>query len=459
MNIKEVCLSKRLTYVEGEGPKGAKLMIIGEAPGAEEERQKKPFVGGAGFLLDSVLKQAGVLREEVYVTNVVKVKPPQNEILRLKELGLTISDFLPALRDELERVRPNLVLALGALALETLCKEKGIMKWRGSILESSMIKGLKVIPSVHPAAILRQYKWRPLLSLDVKKVRSEMESPEIKIPERNLMIEPTFVEAQDIIRHLIRDKEERIAFDIEVDKDGNMSCISLSSSPNWAISIPFRNGYNSYWSEGQELLIWEWLTELFQSNRLFVAQNALFDMMWLVPRVGYFEMYMDTMICHQTCYAEIPKGLDMLASIYTKEPYYKDERKYWKDVSITRQLWSYNAKDSAVTFEVMLRLEEELKQLKLEDFFFGYVMKLLSVLLKLQMRGIRVDLERREEIKGELTKKKEELEKSFGGVNVRSPKQLAKLLYEDLKLPKQYHRKTGTLTTSKEALIKLRGKI
>ena len=159
-----------------------------EAPGAEEEKQERPFCGEAGFLLESILRQVGLRREEVYITNVVKVRPPENKIERLPELGLAISEFIPQLKEELEKVKPNVVVALGALALEVLTSEKGIMKWRGSIIESSLIPNLKVIPAIHPAAILRQYKWRPLLWLDMKKVVKEAYSSKIELPERNLKI-------------------------------------------------------------------------------------------------------------------------------------------------------------------------------------------------------------------------------------------------------------------------------
>jgi len=459
LSVKEKCQAKGITWVGSEGPITTKIAIVGESLGAEEEKQGRPFCGGAGFLLDSILSQVGLYRGDIYITNVVKIRPPDNEIKRISELGLTIFEFLPLLKEELEKVKPDVVVALGALALEVLTNKKGIMKWRGSILESSLIPNLKVIPSVHPAAILRQYKWKPLLWLDMKKVVKEAYSSKIELPERNLMIEPSFNEVKDILRN-IKSDYEKVAYDIEVDKQGMLSCISLSPSPEWAISIPFRKAYSSYWMEGEEVVIWRWLSEyIFQAEKQLIAQNALFDNMWLVPRVGYFEVYMDTMWAAQLAYAELPKGLDTLASIYTNEPYYKDERKVWKDTSITRQLWLYNARDSAVTFEVALRLEEELKSLKLSDFFFGFVMKLHPILLKLQMRGMRVDQSKREEIKKELEDRRKELEDAFGNVNLRSPKQLSELLYGKLGMQKQYHRKTGKLTTNKEALIKLRRKM
>src|SRR4030042_710559 len=128
MIIKDKCLVKGLPWVGGVGSSNAKICIVGEALGAEEERQGTPFIGGAGFLLDSVLNSVGLVRSQVYITNVVKVRPPNNEINRLRELDLTVEEFIPLLKDELERVKPNVVVALGALALETLTNNKGIMK-------------------------------------------------------------------------------------------------------------------------------------------------------------------------------------------------------------------------------------------------------------------------------------------------------------------------------------------
>ena len=460
------CRAKGLAWIDGEGPLDAKVWIVGEALGREEEadareREKvglkgRPFVGGAGHLLTAALSQANIAREACRVTNVVRVRPPNNELGRLHELGLTIKEFIPLLKDDLERGKPNVVVALGGAALEALTSLKGIMSWRGSIVPSSLVPGLKVIPSVHPAAILRQYKWRPLLVMDLKKVRRQSEFPEIRLLKRTFLVVGNYTEFEAMFQYLIEQK--RIAFDIEVGIDGSMSCLGLSNDPAIAFCIPFRRAYLNYWAEGEEFQIWRRLRELFQMEKRWVAQNALFDMRWLVPKVGYFEVWMDTMWAHQTMYAEIAKGLDMLASLYTDEPYYKDERKVWKDTSITEQLWSYNCKDAAVTVEVASKLEEELKSLKMEEFFFGYVMKLLPVLLKLQLRGMRVDLMKRGGIKEDLQKREKELE-SLIPVNVRSPKQMKEFLYGELGMPVQYDKKKGTITTGKRALEQLRRKV
>jgi DNA polymerase I-like protein with 3'-5' exonuclease and polymerase domains len=388
------------------------------------------------------------------------VRPPQNDLKRLSELGIHEEEFYSDLREELARIKPNVVLALGGAALKAMTQLQGIISWRGSILESSheFHPHLKVIPSINPAAVLRQYKWKPLLVLDVKRVKKESETAKIELLKRNLSIRPNFTDAMMYIKWLT-ERVEKIAFDIEVDIYGLMSCIAFSADPRLVVCIPFRNGYNSYWTEGEEYSIWRMMRELFHTpGKLWIAQNCLFDMKWLIRKVGYFTIWMDTMLAHQLLYAEIPKGLDTLASIYTTEPYYKDERKVWKDTTITEQLWKYNAKDAAVTIEVALRLEEEMKALKQEDFFFGFVMKLIPVMLKLQLRGIKVDMAGREGIRQLLEKEEKELE-SLIPVNVRSSQQMKKYLYEEMGFKPQIHHKTGKVSTGKEALNKLRRKI
>jgi len=471
------CEAKGIKFVGGVGPYNAKIVIVGEALGVEEEKQEIPFCGGAGRLLNFILKRARVSREDCFVTNVVKVRPPQNKVERLSEIGLTVSEFVPLLKEELQEIKPSVVLALGETAFEVLTSLKPISKWRGSIVESSLVPKLKVIGTYHPAAVLWAFyggeiakeslkkkakQIRVLIELDVKRMREESETAEINVPKRRLFISPSLNEVHALLDGLSSYLDfdiKKIAVDIEVDSSGLISCLGLSCDPEYALCIPFRKGYSSYWSEGEEDIIWRWLEELFHSKHLFIFQNALFDLMWLVPKVGYFDVYMDTMWAAQLLYAELPKDLGTLASIYTREPYYKDERKVWKDATITEQLWSYNAKDAAVTLEVALRLEEELDQARQGDFFFGFVMQLLPVLLKMQMRGIRVDQRVREDIRRQLMESKSQLEKELGNLNVRSPKQMKQFLYEELKLPKQYKKKTKQITTDKEALLKLRKKV
>src|ERR1039458_3275504 len=136
-----------LTYVPAEGPSNAKLAIVGEAPGGEEERLGRPFVGSTGTLVDDTLISLGLSRSEVYLTNVVKIRPPGNNIEALHILGKSINDFIPQLQAELEALKPNAILALGNTALTALTGYHGIEKYRGSILPCSLVSN-KVIPTI-----------------------------------------------------------------------------------------------------------------------------------------------------------------------------------------------------------------------------------------------------------------------------------------------------------------------
>src|SRR5579859_1649349 len=117
-------------YVPGCGNSNARIMIVGEAPGKEEEAQKLPFIGPAGQLLNEVLRYANIERPECYVTNVVKVRPPQNNLKKLGMIGHTIEEFIPQLLEEIQVINPNVIFGLGNLPLETLTGMKGIMNYR-----------------------------------------------------------------------------------------------------------------------------------------------------------------------------------------------------------------------------------------------------------------------------------------------------------------------------------------
>ena len=142
-----------MRIVKGQGPKNARLMVVGEAPGAREESSGIPFSGPSGELVDKMLEVAGVKRTQVYVTNVVKVRPPGNKIKELSKIGQSIEKWLPELWREVKEVNPCCILALGNTALEALTGKTGIRNYRGSILTTKNLDLPKVVPSIHPASL------------------------------------------------------------------------------------------------------------------------------------------------------------------------------------------------------------------------------------------------------------------------------------------------------------------
>lgn len=155
--------------VFGEGNPGARLMLIGEGPGAEEDLQGRPFVGKAGQLLDQILGAINLDRfTHTYIANVVKCRPPGNRAPRPEEA----QQCLPWLYRQIELVSPALIILLGSTALQNLIDpEARITKMRGQWLVSK--SGIKIMPTYHPAALLRDMsKKRPVWE-DFQKVREE----------------------------------------------------------------------------------------------------------------------------------------------------------------------------------------------------------------------------------------------------------------------------------------------
>ena len=140
--------SKRNTVVFGEGNPHAELMFIGEGPGMEEDQQGRHFVGAAGQLLDKMILAMGFKREDVYIANIVKCRPPNNRNPEEDEATLC----LPYLKRQIELVSPKVIVVLGAVPMLWLTGKTGIMKLRGQWTE---YQGIKLMPTYHPAYLLR----------------------------------------------------------------------------------------------------------------------------------------------------------------------------------------------------------------------------------------------------------------------------------------------------------------
>ena len=155
----------RTHVVFGEGREDADVMVVGEAPGQEEDRTGRPFVGRAGKLLDLVLLSSGWTRNDVYICNVLKCRPPQNRNPQPDE----VSACSPYLLRQIELVRPRVILAFGAFAAQTLLEtDISIGKLRG---KAHQYRGIPLIPTYHPAACLRHPAWTRSMWEDLQRAR------------------------------------------------------------------------------------------------------------------------------------------------------------------------------------------------------------------------------------------------------------------------------------------------
>ena len=157
-------------YVPGEGNSKAKIVFVGEAPGREEDIQGRPFVGKAGKYLTDVLKKLGVERSDVYITNVLKCRPPNNRDPNPEE----IMACKPYLLKQLDIIKPDVIVCLGRFSSSTILRDfglefRGISRDRGRVFEvKKWGKIVRIIPTYHPAAVLRNKSFSDSFERDLR---------------------------------------------------------------------------------------------------------------------------------------------------------------------------------------------------------------------------------------------------------------------------------------------------
>ncbi|MDD3467224.1 MAG: uracil-DNA glycosylase [Campylobacterales bacterium] len=160
----------RKNVVFGEGNERARLMFVGEGPGETEDKTGRPFVGKAGELLTNMIEKAiGIKREDVYIANIVKCRPPNNRVPTQAEAA----SCKPYLEKQIELINPQIIVALGGTALTHLTgKEQSIMKIRGTLME---YKGAVLIPTFHPSFLLRNPSAKKEAYADMLLIKSQLE--------------------------------------------------------------------------------------------------------------------------------------------------------------------------------------------------------------------------------------------------------------------------------------------
>lgn len=482
--------------VPADGPLNAKICFVGEAPGAEEDTFMKPFIGSAGQLMNRCFREVGILREEVLVTNVFRQRPPKNAVsyffedAKCTKPTWEAQEHIDNLQKWLNDLReydggPNIIVALGATAMKVLTGKKRIEKWRGSILPCTLCEGYKVYPTYHPSYVMRmlneqdetkvsgekkarQVNAYPLFLRDLERIQIQAEFPEIRYPERNLLVNLSYSELTARLEYLAS-TSGMVAIDIETlpSEEGPLVwCIGFSEHPSEAFVVPILKNLSYAWSLEEEAKLWVLISKVFLNPRLKkIFQGGTYDLAVLGRYYGLRvadATYEDTMHCHFASYPYIKKGLEILCSIYTWEPYYKDEGKvHFGKRSSDQGEFLYNAKDCCVTREIFPVVARDSRELSTWD---GYrrTQSVIPSLLGMMIRGVKIDIERKETLSDDYERQmlyhQREIERIAGldNINLNSSPQKQKLLYYHLDLPVQYNRATRKPTADKEAIAKLR---
>lgn len=324
-----------------------RIALVGEAFGEEEAKVGKPFIGKSGRLLDELLASAGIRRSECFITNCFNIRPDSNDIDKFfgsktegvgvprvagKYLRPQYSHEIERMRKEINDLKPNIVIALGATAAWGCTnKTTKISEIRGTLIWSDILN-CKVLPTFHPAAVLRQWNYKPTVILDLMKAERESKFKELIYVERELWIEPSLEDLYEFDRKFIAECTQ-LSVDIET-PSGQIDCVAFAPSEKIAICVPFVDRTkpdNSYWpSEAQEVAAWTYVKKWLLHPSAKIGQNFLYDIQWLWRKMGLkvHNFRHDTMLKHHALFPELPKSLGFLGSIYCNERAWKLLGKY-----------------------------------------------------------------------------------------------------------------------------------
>jgi len=457
--------------IRGEGPIPSRIMLVAEYPSSDDERTGAAFSGAAGQELNRMLHEAGIMRSECFTTSVVRVRPPLGQLsafIALKKKDISAAHTL--LRDkyctrevhegvaelliEIEMVQPNLIVTFGNLAMWALTGNWAVTKWRGSLLrmdpmfkDQGQLERPKVIPTLHPSMVLKQWDLRAVVLNDLRRVKRHMTSRVYdNQPAWNFIVRPSYSQVLDTIRDLLQRMDQGgplwLDFDIET-RPGAIDCIGFSWSSTDALCIPFiaRGKREGYWDEEQESVIVFALYQLLtHANARVRWQNGLYDAQW-VYRYWHFipRGAQDTMISQHSVFAALPKGLAFLASMYADwYVYWKDEGKIASDAP-EDQRWRYNLQDCVYTREVgeVLAQTADVMGLAAVD---AIQQRMFWPVLRAMNIGVRIKTpikaQMATDIEEELSHREAFLFNVLGhSINPASPKQMQALFYDDLRLP------------------------
>lgn len=473
--------------VPARGPLDARIMIVGEAPGFEEEIAGLTFIGAlnndpfnaCGSELRKMLKEAGIDIDTCYITNVCKYRPPGNDMgewLTTKKTDVKKRGYLEwrgryahplvmegaaELLSEIAGVKPRLIIGFGNVALHALAGHWGVTNWRGSQLFTTF-GGVPFVPTIHPAAILRNWAQRPQVVHDLKRAMGWMSRGwGFEVPKYEFNTSPTFLE---VVEWLDRAEHEdgMLSADIET-ANGHIVCLGLAMSATKAICIPLINESGVYWNDNDLQDILKQLRSFAERGSIkWTGQNWNYDAQYFDEDFGWTVMAdFDTYIAQSVLWPGSERGLGYLSSIYCDyHVYWKEDAKDWGKISDFQSFFRYNCMDVCRTWEVAQAQSKALVSAGLMP-QFEERMRYSHYVYRMMRRGVNRCPQRTFKMVNEINEAVQDRElivadRAGHPVNFKSPKQVADLLYKQMGM-KAVGKLTskGAASTNDEALTKL----
>lgn len=413
-------------------------MLVGEAPGEQEDRDGRPFVGAAGQLLDELLREAGLSRRDVWVTNTVRCRPEFNRDPRVGEVAACIGYLL----EEIDTVKPQVIIPLGNVALKALTGKSGITSARGKLQapRRGLHTNAKILPTIHPAAVLRPeggvYRQQIVedlrLAAGISQPLPVDKNVSLILPSTSVADALFALEPLERAGHLSADAEWTTdkAFVWPWSKRGELFSLSLSGYVDGSLY-----SVATAWPPPPQ--IHERLKWLLGSHKV-VFHNAMADMMWVRSTNIEPNLAGDTMLLSYLLDERQPRSLEAVATRFAP----KDVRPGWKGVLYTERpvdtvewerLLSYNAEDTRATLLAFSGVALAVN--RLPEKRRGQIMRLhkhlllpaVPTLMEAAFRGVPIDRVRlKEETNKALAIRQQTAEKLADDIGC-SPTQAARL--------------------------------
>lgn len=469
----------------GSGPLDARVMIVGEAPGAREDESHEAFVGPSGQLLRRSLEGIADLNpDDCYITNTAKCRPPNN---RTPERGEAKACSREYLWPEVQRVKPDFILLLGNTALTQVFGRSGITRHNGHVFSKDFDgHTAQCMATMHPAAVLRNPKWGQAFAMDLQRfgklVKGDTSGPKTKVV---LIDNWSKLKA---LRERLRG-EPRIAFDLEtytVPAEKG-SPIKRSGVQEWhgelsqivSISFTWREGFSAVvllhhddapadWAEDPDKALLFLKPVLERRDTIYIAHNGKFDCRWLHAKGIEVPLKFDTMLAAHLLEENRPKSLKFLSRTLLGAGAYDvgEDIRNARSMNV-RKLVVYNGKDTDYTLRLYHNLRPQLaNDRQVRRIFAELIMPASRALVEIERRGVWLDQERWQARHDEARDRAAQLysyierwvPESDRPINLNSPAQVGRLLFDHLGLPVLLRTAKGAPSTAETVLLRLAGR-
>ena len=400
-----------------EGSRNAMILALAESPWKTEAIVGRPLCGASGNKWNEWLFRAGIHREELRIENLYPFKPPTREITSIKDKELII--WMEDLHKRISEMPGlNLIVPMGNYATFALTgkgkvraslrnyfsnlqasvteaeRKAGITSLRGSIYLYQDLNGrkIKVIPTIHPAAVLQHAKWEKRCVADWKRIEREGRDREYRVPQRRHIVDPSEGQVAQYTK-FVEDNAPYLNLSTDIETWGRtLSCAGFAYTPYESLTIPTLK------QEERDVFL-PYVKRLCESGAAKVLCNGLYDWYWLDSyNIQLWNFLWDVQLMHHAFDPIETHALDFLASRYTLQPYWKDEAKDAEEIvkyaSKPEALWVYNGLDCCVPLELLVVFKEKLESLGMMDFYFMHYQQMIEPLLRMMRHGVRVDKKR-----------------------------------------------------------------